>query len=135
MTPQQPTIGRIVIYRSRTGDYDVPAIVSATRETLLPEGVERGHVPPISAPDNVHLTVFTPGAAGKRREATDLVPSAAEELEGFERSENTSGCYQEWDVPYNGTDAPRAADAGLASQAGAEVVPAITPGSWRWPLV
>lgn len=23
-----PTIGRIVIYRSRTGDYDVPAVVA-----------------------------------------------------------------------------------------------------------
>jgi hypothetical protein len=108
-----PTIGRIVIYRSRTGDYDVPAIVTATTETLNPKGVELGHVPPLSCDTNVHLTVFTPGRPGKRRGADDFL---VESEHG--RSENVAGCYQEWDIP-------RWAPVGLGSEP--------TPGSWRWP--
>ena len=36
----KPTIGRIVIFRSRTGDYDVPAIIAGTQDTLNPKNVE-----------------------------------------------------------------------------------------------
>lgn len=58
----KPTIGRIVIYRSKTGNYSCPAIITATHETLWPEGVERGDVPALSSSEHVHLHVFTPGA-------------------------------------------------------------------------
>lgn len=58
---QVPTIGRVVIYRSRLGHYSVPAVVTATQETLWPEGVERGDVPALSSPLHVHLHVLTPG--------------------------------------------------------------------------
>ena len=34
--------GATVIYRSRTGDYDVPAIVNCTTETIAERGVELG---------------------------------------------------------------------------------------------
>lgn len=91
------TLGQTVIYRSRTGDYDVPAIVTATEETLNPKGVELGHVPPLSGRNHVHLTVFTPGKPGARREAADF---KVESEHG--RGENVSGCYQEWDIPYAG---------------------------------
>jgi hypothetical protein len=56
-----PTIGRIVIYRSETGNYSLPAIVTATQETLWQEGVERGDVEELDSPEHVHLHVFTPG--------------------------------------------------------------------------
>jgi hypothetical protein len=102
------TLGRIVLYRSRTGDYDVPAIVTATTASLNPKGVELGHIPALSSDEHVHLTVFTGGKPGLRREAEDF------EVES-PHSENLAGCYQEWDIP-----------------------PAVIreypdPGTWRWP--
>lgn len=63
-----PTIGRLVIYRSRTGNYSCPAIVTATTETLWPEGVERGDVPALDGPQHVHLHVLTPGEQGSYQE-------------------------------------------------------------------
>lgn len=111
-----PTIGRIVIYRSRTGDYDVPAIVTATTDTLNPKGVELGHVPPLSGPDHVHLTCFTAGTPGMRRGAQDFLVESA-----HPRSENVAGCYQEWNIPP--VDLPPLG----------EVPPEPGPGTWRWP--
>jgi len=105
----KPTIGRIVIYRSRTGDYDVPAIITATLDTLNPKGVEAGHVPPLTGDLHVHLAVFTPGKPGMRRDADDF---KVESPHG--RSENVAGTYQEWDIPLGDPDDP-------------------APGTWRWP--
>lgn len=109
----KPTIGRIVIYRSRTGNYDVPAIVNCTTETIYQPGVDAGHVPPLSSPDHVHLTVLTPGKPGLRQTADDF---KVESPHG--RGENVAGCYQEWDVPFE-------------DPIGGGEQPA--PGSWRWP--
>jgi hypothetical protein len=106
-----PTIGRIVIYRSRTGDYSVPAIVNATVDTLNAKGVELGHVPEFTDGLAVHLTVFTPGKPGMRRDAGDF---KVESPHG--RGENVSGCYQEWDIPFDDSDDEEQA-----------------PGTWRWP--
>lgn len=103
----KPTIGRIVVYRSRTGSYDVPAVVNCTTATLNPEGVARGYVPPLSSDEHVHLTVFTPGQSGLRSEAPDFL---VEPVHG--RDENHGGTYREWDIAYD-------ADGG--------------PGTWRWP--
>jgi hypothetical protein len=109
---QAPTIGRIVIYRSRTGDYDVPAVVTATAETLNQEGVELGHVPALTSIQNVHLTVLTPGKPGMRRGAKDFKTESA-----HGRSENVAGTYQEWDIaPAADYSAPE-------------------PGTWRWPEI
>lgn len=108
----RPSIGRIVIYRSRTGDYDVPAMITATKDTLNPKGVELGHVPDLSSEAHVHLTVFTPGKPGLRRGADDFL---VESEHG--RSENVAGCYQEWDIPF--------VDSGGV----------LVPGSWRWPTL
>jgi hypothetical protein len=54
---QYPSIGRIVVYRSRTGDYDIPAIINCTVDTLNAKGVELGHVPALSSDMHVHSTV------------------------------------------------------------------------------
>lgn len=107
---QRPTIGRIVIYRSRTGSYSVPAIVTATQATLNPDGVAAGHVPALSSIGHVHLTVFTPGQPGLRTGAGDFL---VESEHG--RSENVAGCYQEWDVPFDA------------------LIGEPQPGSWHWP--
>lgn len=114
-----PSIGRIVIYRSRTGDYDCPAIVTATAETLNPKGVELGHIPALSSDEHIHLTVFTAGKPGLRRGAGDF---KVESEHG--RSENVAGCYQEWDIPH--CEPPE-----IPYDAGAE---ALKPGTWRWPV-
>lgn len=132
--PQAIQIGRVVTYRSRTGNYDVPAIVNCTVNTIYQPGVELGYVPPISKTDNVHLTVLTPGRPGMRvtgseTHAFDMSLSTGlcvecgkaqteHVLENFvvkspyPVSENVAGCYQEWDIPYD---------------------PKGGPGTWRWP--
>lgn len=110
-----PSIGRIVIYRSRTGDYDVPAIINATAETLDEKGVEAERVPPLTAPGNVHLTVFSPGVydgVPPQFEGARYVASAGLALQ------NQGGTYQEWDIPLND---PATGE--------------IAPGTWRWPVI
>lgn len=54
-------LGRTVIYRSKTGDYSLAAIVIADGASINPLGVERRQVPALTGPDHVHLTVLTPG--------------------------------------------------------------------------
>lgn len=118
----KPTIGRVVIYRSRTGDYDVPAIVTATTDTLNAKGVEAGHVPALSSEEHVHLMVLTPGKPGMRCDADDF---KVESPHG--RGENVAGTYQEWDIPPAAPDGT-AADVIARVQAGD-----VEPGTWRWP--
>lgn len=82
--PAGLAIGRVVIYRSKTGNYDLPAIVNCTTATLDPEGVKLRHVPQLDYLDCVHLTVFTCGAAG--------------------------GSYQEFNIPMSGFSPATATD-------------------------
>lgn len=104
---QLPSIGRIVHYRSRTGNYPIPAIVTATVDTLHMPNVEAGKIAGLSSEQHVHLTCFTPGMPGLRAAAADFL---AESLHG--RSENVGGIYQEWDIAYDETGGP---------------------GTWSWP--
>lgn len=57
----KPSLCRMVIYRSRTGDYSLAAIVSAVRASLNRAGVDAGTLPDLPDDDHVHLVVFTPG--------------------------------------------------------------------------
>lgn len=93
-------IGRIVHYRSRTGKYTVPAVITATVDTLFRPGVDGGHISDLSGVNHVHLTVFTPGYPGKRGDAKDF-----EARQDAKISENVAGTYQEWDVPHGELDA------------------------------
>lgn len=113
----KPTIGRIVIYRSRTGDYDVPAIITAIRDTLNRKGVEAGYVPDLSSEDHVHLIVFTPAmpCLRKQGEHDDFKVVSEHPV-----SENVAGCYQEWDIS-------------MAPLNDVSGEPEPTPGTWRWP--
>lgn len=101
--PAGLTITRMVVYRSKTGKYDLPAVVTATVATLDPEGVEAGHVPALASASHVHLTVFTCGKQGTAREGNAVNNEAA------------GGSYQEFNIPSHvGDDEP-------------------APGTWRWP--
>lgn len=104
---QAISIGRVVLYRSRTGNYSVPAIVAATQDSLYRPNVEAGYIPDITKADNVHLIVFSPGPGGKRANAADF---KVEPVHG--RSENQGGTYAEYDIPYDDSGAP---------------------GTWSWP--
>lgn len=99
-----PTIGRIVIYRSKSGDYLMPALVAATADTLHRGNVEAGRIPDLSSDTHVHLTVFTAGTPGERNPGTDPGLGVANPPAG--------GTFQEWDIPY--------AEDG-------------SPGTWSWP--
>lgn len=117
-----PTLTRAVLYRSRTGSYTVPAVVTCTARSLNPAGVEAGHLPPLSSEQHVHLTVFTPGKPGLRAQASDFVVESQQPV-----SENVAGCYQEWDVPFWSppNDQLQAWESGDYSQQPA--------GTWAWP--
>lgn len=116
-----PSIGCIVIFRSRTGQYDVPAIITATVDSLNPLGVQafeksggKAGVPGLSGDRCVHLTVFTPGLPGQRASAEDFIAAPSTGIIG----ENVAGCYQEFDVP-------EADPMSTVSEAA---------GTWRWPV-
>lgn len=78
--PAGLAIGRVVVYRSKTGTYDLPAIVNCTVDSIDPKGVE------LSGNNCVHLTVFTCGKQGTARPGTSVNNEAA------------GGTYQEWDI-------------------------------------
>lgn len=125
----KPSICRIVVYRSRTGDYDVPAIITATADTLNPKGVElfdrtdgEQGVPPLSGEEFVHLTVFTPGLPGFDISQADF--KVAREHGPESGIINFAGCYQEWDIPFAELYDELYDDSGTAA-----------PGTWRWPVV
>lgn len=135
----RPTIGRIVLYRSRTGTYTVPAMITATTATLAPKGVElhaatngEKGVPPLSGDLHVHLAVFTPGIPGMRVGAADFVAR-----EDTPISENVAGVYQEWDVPPVGfvigePGDPISLHATIDGNHPADLCQH-APGSWAWP--
>ena len=122
----EPTIGRIVAYRSRTGNYTLPAIITATARTLHGEGVESGDVPAITDPERVHLTVFTPGLPAKKlREFEDLSDDA--HSTGI-ASTPSGGSYQEWNVPFSPAVTFEPAVIGVGDE-----VEIQQPGTWAWP--
>lgn len=106
-----PSLGRIVIYRSRTGAYECPAIITATRDSLVIENVEKGWIPPLSNEMNIHLTVFSAGNPNRGRTVEEAEKDFLVKSE-HGHSANMGGTYQEWDIPYD---------------------PAGGPGTWRWP--
>lgn len=116
----KPTIGRIVIYRTdgRNGiSYDLPAIVTCTRDTH-PGDYPDGNKNPLPVPESdthVHLTVFTPGGYGTtitsaseahsfgvNKEGTIYPYHEPVDSEEFKHALNMdpgSGTYVEWNVP------------------------------------
>jgi hypothetical protein len=92
----RPSIGRIVIYRSRTGRYSLPAIITATSDTINQAGVDAGHIPPITLSGNVHLHVFTPGSQQGYQEH-DVPQAAIADTAPGEDSEQPPGSWA-WPV-------------------------------------
>jgi hypothetical protein len=109
----KPTIGRIVVYRSRTGDYECAAIISATRSTLNMKNVEKGYIPNLSDDTNVHLVVFSAGKPGMGRTAAEAEKEFLVKSE-HGASANVSGTYQEFNISFD---------------------PEGSPGTWRWPTI
>lgn len=118
-----PTIGRIVIYRSRTGLYSCPAVICATQATLYQPNVEAGHLPDLSSDTHVHLSVFTPGKPGHVSAET-----AAQHPELI-RDPAPAGLYQEWDIPQ--WDWTR--DEEPSSREGHWSYDEQPAGTWAWP--
>jgi hypothetical protein len=59
-----PTLGRTVLYRGKEGLNALrAAVVTATKSTLDPRGVETGQVPDLSSETHVHLNVHTAGSS------------------------------------------------------------------------
>lgn len=56
-----PTPGRDVLYKSKTGNYVLPAKVSVTVDNLYRPGVESGDLADLASPLHVHLKVINPG--------------------------------------------------------------------------
>jgi hypothetical protein len=127
----KPSICRLVLYRSRTGKYTVPAIITATVDTLNPEGVEAGGVPPLSSPNHVHLTVLTPGMFCPNGSAAFAAGD-----DGRPVSEAAGGSYQEWDVPaavlVGDDQEPGELRASIDGDHPSDVC-AHAPGTWAWP--
>ena len=101
MSDTQPTIGRIVWYRTdgRNGlTYDLPAIVTCTPDTH-PGDYPGDRKNPLPVPDEgcVHLTVFTPGGFGTTVHGKDQ--PADEAFVGASEMNPGSGTYVEWNVP------------------------------------
>lgn len=127
MEPQLPTIGRIVVYRSKTGDFDLAAIVAATAGTLHAGNVAEGRIPALDDEMHVHLVVFSPGLPGKAD--LDAVRRVSEATpEHLPMDVNMGGTFREWNIPYDGPNGPEA----VTPREWGEVVVAL-PGTWRWP--
>lgn len=122
-------IGRVVWYRSKTGRYTCPAIITAITATLYQPAVDGGHIKPLTDETHVHLHVLTPGIPGERLPGTD--PSIGQA--------NPGGYYQEFDVPFwdsemRGPLEDRLAvilGPGTPEEEGGSVQPA---GTWTWPV-
>lgn len=93
---QPRLLGQTVLFRSRTGAWTAPAVVTATQESLNRDNVTAGHVPDLTDPLNVHLTVLTPGIQGH---VSDRTAAEHPELVADDRpNKPAGGSFQEWDV-------------------------------------
>lgn len=112
----RPTIGRVVLYRSKTGRYTLPADIAVTVDTIYRPAVDAGFMVDLTDTLHVHLIVKTAGLQGARLPDTD--PSIAAQAAG--------GTYQEHNIPFwlppDGWMPPSAGD--YSDQ---------EPGTWTWP--
>lgn len=127
-TPQRilrPTIGRTIWYRSRTGRYSVPAIITATQDTLYQPAIDGGHIHPLESETHVHLTVLTPGIPGERLADTD--PNIT--------SVNEGGSYQEFNIPFWDSHMNGPLDERVALVTGPGNQSQQPAGTWCWPVI
>jgi hypothetical protein len=94
----QIRLGRMVWYRSKTGTYTCPAIITATVDSIYQPNVDEGHLLPLSSNTHVHLTVFTPGLQGH---ASDATRKTYPDLVADDRfNKPAGGSFQEFDIPF-----------------------------------
>ena len=121
----EPSLGRVILYRSKTGRYTLPALITSTARSLNPDGVAAGALPDLSSPLHVHLTVFTPGRKGQRIPGS-VIPDGRSP-HGIE--DPWGGSYQEWDI-----EPSLDAEGFVAHRAEDVVNNDFAPGTWAWPL-
>lgn len=118
-------LGHTVWFRSRTGRWTAPAIITATHGSLYQPNVDAGHLPPLGDEDDrVHLTVLTPGRQGH---VSDETRDTHPELVADDRpNKPAGGSFQEWDIPLwtPGPDVDLAVFEYVDQPA----------GTWMWPL-
>lgn len=127
---RRPRLGATVLYRSLTGTYTMPAIISAVVGSLYPPNVEAGHVAPLSSDSHVHLAVMTCGIPGQVSQRTlEQQP----ELAAPDRPNiPAGGTFAEWDIPFWDpftATGDGQLDAWLDGDLAAQ--PA---GTWTWPV-
>lgn len=94
----RPSMGRIVWYRSRTGDYACAALITATKDgPVCQRNIDEGYMVGFTSATHVHLDVRSPGIPGKQR--------TSDFTEGFKdqtgiKMPASSGGYAEFDVPF-----------------------------------
>lgn len=115
-------LGRIVWYRSKTGTYSCPAIISATTDTLYQPNVDAGHMLPLATHAHVHLTVCTAGLPGHVSDDTAREHPAL--ADPHRPNKPAGGTYQEFDIPQWDWEADGVLTWDYADQ------PA---GTWAWP--
>lgn len=119
----KPTLGRVVLYRSRTGNYTVPGIVTAVEGSLYQPNVDAGYIAGLSSDTHVHLSALTPGKPGTR--GPENVDMVVPDSPGRPIRPNLAGLYQEDDVPYWDP-----VDCGVFDHQHLDEQPA---GTWTWP--
>lgn len=92
-------LGERVHYVSKTGDYEMPATVSATGRSLHRPNVEAGHIPDLSDAACVHLTVDTAGWPGEISAST--LANQPEYARPNRPGAPAGGTLQEWNIPYS----------------------------------
>lgn len=122
----KPTIGRVVLYRSRTGNYTVPAIITATTDSLYQPNVDAGHIAGLTDEQHVHLSALTPGKPGTR--GSENVDMLVPDSDARPIRPNIAGLYQEDDVPQ--WDPAWLPESPVFDHEHLDLQPA---GTWTWP--
>lgn len=125
-TPPLPRLGAVVWFRSRTGRWTAPAVVTAVLDSLYQPNVEAGHLPPLTSDRHVHLTVLTPGRPGH---VSDETRDTHPELADPDRPNRPAGgTFQEWDIPQWSRE-----EAGIDPDEEGFLWDDQDDGTWMWP--
>lgn len=121
-----PRLGAVVWFRSRTGRWTAPAVVTAVLDSLYQPNVEAGHLPPLTSDRHVHLTVLTPGRPGH---VSDETRETHPELADPDRPNRPAGgTFQEWDIPQWSCEG-----AGIVPDEEGFLWDDQEDGTWMWP--
>jgi hypothetical protein len=119
----KPTIGRVVWYRSKTGNYTLTADVISTKDKLYRPGVEAGFMPDLDSDTHVHLLVKTAGKPDTRLPETDKSIT----------SKNLGGTYVEHNIPFWDPDVDEWRNSYAGERPSNWADHDQPAGTWTWP--